>query len=75
MSFDVQDYALLIGDIRATTEALSEALEGADGLSELPKAVVDHAAWRVAQLMILLFVLMVAYRVGLPMLQRGKDRA
>lgn len=74
VSLDVRDYAVVIGDIRATSEALSEALERADALSELPQALVDHAAWRAAQLILLLFVLLVVYRFGIPMLQRTHDQ-
>jgi len=72
VSLDVDEYAALVGDVRAATEALSEALTHADALAETPEAVIDHATWRAVQLMLLFFALMVAYRYGIPALQRGK---
>lgn len=40
------------------------ALERAEGLAGTPRDVIEHAAWRGAQLIVLLFVLLAAYRFG-----------
>jgi len=73
VSLDVAEYAALVGDVRAATEALSEALTHADALAETPQAVIDHATWRAVQLMLLFFALLVAYRYGIPALRRGRE--
>jgi len=73
MSLDVENYAEVIADFRGATEALSAALERANGLAESPQALIDHAAWRAAQLMMLLFALIVMYRFGIPLI--GRDRS
>jgi len=75
LSLDVDEYAGIVSDFRAATEALSEALSRADGLTDAPQTVIDHAAWRMAQLMMLLFVLVVTYRFGIPALQRRQSSA
>ena len=70
LSLDIDEYSAIVRDFREATEALSEALARTDALSEAPQAVIDHAAWRAAQLMLLLFVLVVVYRLAIPALQR-----
>jgi len=70
VSLDIGAYAEALDDIRASTEALNEALGRAEGLVEAPRALIDHAAWRFAQLMLLLFVLIVVYRMGMLRLAR-----
>jgi hypothetical protein len=71
MSFDVESYAAALEDFRAATETLSAALERAEGLAGTPRDVIDHAAWRGAQLIVLTFLLLAAYRFG-PALVKGR---
>jgi hypothetical protein len=47
-------------------------LERAEGLAGTPREVIDHAAWRAAQLLVLLFVLLAAYKLT-PMLARRRS--
>jgi hypothetical protein len=61
-SFDIAAYEKALGDFRMATEALDAALARAEGLAAAPRDVIDHAAWRAAQLLLFLFVLLVAYR-------------
>jgi len=75
LSLDIDEYSAIVRDFREATEALSEALARSDDLAQVPEAVIDHAAWRAAQLMLLLFVLIVAYRFGIPALQRRRGMA
>jgi hypothetical protein len=70
VSLDIVAYSEALEDIRASTEALNEAMGRAEGLVEMPRALIDHAAWRIAQLIVLLFGLIVAYRLGIPKLVR-----
>lgn len=64
MSLDVGVYTDALRDFRAATEALRETVARADGLHEMPRSAIDHAAWRAAQLLVLFFVLLAAYRWG-----------
>ena len=49
-------------DLRDVAASLEAVASGAEGAAEAPRQLVDHAAWRAAQLLILLFGLAVAYR-------------
>lgn len=73
MSFEIEEYTAAISDFRAATEALNAALETADGLSHAPRDIIDHAAWRAAQLIVLLFVLLATYRFGPALAKRRTD--
>jgi hypothetical protein len=63
-SFDIATYEAALADFRAATEALSASLARAEGLAGTPRDVIDHAAWRAAQLLVLLFVLLAAYKLA-----------
>ncbi|MGE0160598.1 MAG: hypothetical protein AB7T31_14405 [Gemmatimonadales bacterium] len=63
VSFDIASYEQALADFRSATEALDAALARAEGLAAAPRGVVDHVAWRAAQLLVLLFVLVAAYKV------------
>jgi hypothetical protein len=71
MSFDIEEYTGALDDFRASTEALNAALQKAEGLAGTPRSAIDHAAWRAAQLMLLFFALLAAYRFG-PALLAGR---
>lgn len=70
-SFDIRAYEAALGDFRAATEALNASLARAEGLAGTPRDVIDHAAWRIAQLIVLLFVLLAAYKLA-PLLARRR---
>lgn len=70
MSFEVAEYSALLADFRAAAESLDGALQKAEGLAASPREVIDHAARRGAQLMLLLFTLVAVYRVGVAALRR-----
>jgi hypothetical protein len=70
-SFDIAAYEQALADFRLATQALDGALARAEGLAGTPRDVIDHAAWRAAQLLLLLFALLAAYKL-LPMLVRGR---
>jgi hypothetical protein len=72
VAFDIAAYEAALADFRAATEALSASLERAEGLAGTPREVIDHAAWRAAQLLVLLFVLLAAYKLT-PMLARRRS--
>ena len=73
MSFEIEEYTEAISDFRGATEALNAALGKADGLAGTPRDIIDHAAWRAAQLIVLLFVLLAAYRFGPALTKRRTD--
>lgn len=73
MSLEVASYEAALGDFRAATEALNEALAKAEGMAGTPRDVIDHAAWRAAQLLVLLFVLLAAYRWAPRLMRRRSD--
>jgi hypothetical protein len=72
-SFDIAEYESALADFRAATEALSASLARAEGLTGTPRDVVDHLAWRAAQLIVLFFVLLSAYKL-VPVLARRRAR-
>lgn len=69
-SFDVEKYIVALRELRAATEALNTAVGQADGLPAAGRGMVDHAAWRAAQLLLLGFVLLLGYRWLAPRLTR-----
>jgi hypothetical protein len=70
VSLDVSAYEAALTDFRSATEALSAALARAEGLATAPRDLVDHMAWRAAQLLLLLFALLAAYRFAPMALRR-----
>lgn len=62
VDLNVSHYAATIGDLRAALEALNGALNNGETLTGGGRALVDHAAWRAAQLALLLFLLLLGYR-------------
>jgi hypothetical protein len=74
MTFDVAAYESALRDFRSAAEALNSALDQAEGLATTPRALIDHAAWRGAQLILLFFVLLAAYRFG-PALVARRSKA
>jgi hypothetical protein len=73
-SFDIAAYESALDDFRLAAEALDDALSRAEALAGEPRDVIDHAAWRGAQLLLLLFALLTAYKL-LPMLVRRRARS
>jgi hypothetical protein len=69
-SFDIAAYEAALRDFRAAAESLDGALTRAEGLASAPRDLIDHAAWRVAQLLVLLFVLLAAYTLGSALVRR-----
>ena len=72
MSFDIEKYAAALHDFRAATETLGSTLERAEGMAGAPRDVIDHAAWRGAQLIMLTFLLLAAYRFGPALVKRRR---
>lgn len=72
LSFDVERYLVAVREVRAATEALNAAVGQADGLTRAGRGMVDHAAWRGAQLLVLGFALLLGYRWAAPRLTRGR---
>jgi len=72
-SFDIAAYESALADFRAATEALSASLERAEGLAGTPRDVVDHMAWRGAQLIVLFFVLLALYKLVPVLARRGTE--
>ena len=70
-SFDVEKYTVALRELRAATEALNAAVGAGEGLTAAGRGMVDHAAWRAAQLLLLLFVLLLGYRWLAPRLAGG----
>ncbi|MBM4184175.1 MAG: hypothetical protein FJ207_08085 [Gemmatimonadetes bacterium] len=70
-SFDIAAYESALADFRAATEALSASLARAEGLAGTPRDVVDHMAWRGAQLIVLFFLLLAVYKL-VPVLARRR---
>jgi hypothetical protein len=68
VSLDIEAYTGAIDDVRASTEALNEALSRVEGLVGEPAIIIDHLVWRLAQLILLIFGLVVAYRLAMPRL-------
>lgn len=62
VDLNVSHYASTIGDLRAALEALNGALSNGETLTGGGRALVDHAAWRAAQLALLLFLLLLGYK-------------
>lgn len=61
VDLNVSHYAAAIGDLRAALEALNGAL--ANGAAAAGgRGLVDHVAWRLAQLLLLFFLLLLGYR-------------
>jgi hypothetical protein len=73
-AFDIASYESALADFRAATEALSASLTRAEGLAGAPRDVIDHAFWRAAQLLVLLFVLLAVYKL-VPVLARRREHA
>ena len=63
VSLDVESYAAVVADLNRLSESLNGSLAQIEGLSGTPTAVIDRAAWRAAQLLLLAFFLMLAYRI------------
>ena len=70
-SFDIAAYETALRDFRAATESLDGALARAEGLASTPRDLIDHTAWRAAQLLVLLFALLAAYKL-VPALMRRR---
>jgi hypothetical protein len=62
VDLNVAHYAATVGDLRAALEALNSALGHGDGIAGGSRSLVDHLAWRAAQLILLLFALLLGYR-------------
>lgn len=62
VDLNVSHYAATIGDLRAALEALNRALSDGEALTGGGRALLDHAAWRAAQLALLLFLLLLGYK-------------
>ena len=62
VSLDVGAYTAALGDFRAAAVALEGALSQAQSVQASPIAWIDHAFWRAVQLLLLVFVLALAYR-------------
>ncbi len=70
-SFDVEKYTVALRELRAATEALNAAAGAGAGLTAAGRGMVDHAAWRAAQLLLLFFGLLLGYRWLAPRLAGG----
>lgn len=70
-SFDVEKYTVALRELRAATEALNAAAGAGEGLTAAGRGMVDHAAWRAAQLLLLCFGLLLGYRWLAPRLAGG----
>lgn len=70
-SFDVEKYTVALRELRAATEALNSAVGAGQGLTTAGRGMVDHAAWRAAQLLVLVFGLLLVYRWVAPRLAGG----
>ncbi len=62
VDLNVSHYAGTVSDLRAALEALNGALANGDSVARGGRGLVDHLAWRAAQLILLLFLLLLAYR-------------
>jgi len=70
-SFDIAAYESALTDFCLATEALDGALARAEALAGEPRDIIDHAALRAAQLLLLAFALLVAYKL-VPMFVRRR---
>lgn len=62
VNLNVSHYAATVSDLRAALEALNGSLTDARAAAGLGRGLVDHVAWRVAQLVLLVFALLLGYR-------------
>lgn len=62
VDLNVAHYAATVSDLRAALEALNSALANGEGAAGRGRGLVDHIAWRTAQLVLLLFLLLLGYR-------------
>jgi len=72
VSFNIEQYILAVREVRGATEALNAAVGQAEGLTGAGRGMVDHAAWRGAQLLVFGFALLLGYRWAAPRLARGR---
>ena len=70
VSFDIAAYETALRDFRVAAESLDGALARAEGLAGTPRDLIDHAAWRAAQLIALFFALLAAYKLAPALLRR-----
>ncbi len=61
VDLNVSHYAATVSDLRAALEALNGALANGT-VAAGGRGLVEHMAWRAAQLVLLLFLLLLGYR-------------
>jgi hypothetical protein len=68
VSLDINQYLKAATELRGAAEALNSALANGGTAAGASRGWVDHAAWRAAQLIILVFMLLLGYRWAAPRL-------
>ncbi len=62
VDLNVAHYAATVSDLKTALEALNSALANGEGITGRGRGLVDHIAWRAAQLVLLFFLLLLCYR-------------